>query len=92
MASDFISIIRDNKDATHAQQVLAAIDTVRNARAQLFKLSSIGKRMSEGEGFALYETKMGVPEGHGKLVFGILENVNTLLADSQVSELIDRIG
>lgn len=92
MAADFISIIRDSKDATHAQQLLSAVETVRSAKAQIEKLSTLATRMFGGEDFALFETKMGIPSGQGKTVFTIIGQVNELFSQESVLELINRIG
>lgn len=101
MAADFISINRGVATATHFNEILSAINSVRNAKTQLEKVQALGFRMFDpkpdnGDDFALFEEKFGIPAGQGKLVFDLVNgSVMALNGEAQSGnaiELINRIG
>jgi hypothetical protein len=99
MAADFIKIVRNNSNATHAQRMLNAVAQVRSALTVLEEIQGLGYRMFDAGppvDFEVFEQTFGVPEGAGQTVFDLVNG--TVLAlkgeaqNANATELITRVG
>ena len=96
MAGNFIKLVRNVDTATHVQDLLTTVRTLRTAYEHLAKVKETMNRMHDGEDFSALEENYGVPTGQGQAVFdlvnGALGSMNGTFQVDDAKELIERVG
>lgn len=98
MPLNYIQITKNDSAAYLAQELLGAVNAVRNAAEKLAKVESIATQMVDvpGANYTEFETRFGVPTGKGATVFDFIKNAQkalkgTLQSDDAI-KLIERVG
>jgi hypothetical protein len=97
MAADFISVVRNNTDATHAQKLINTVAVTRNAVELLTECQQLGYRMFNAPSdFAVFEEIFGIPTGQGQTVFNLINGtvlaLNGSAQNANAIEFINRVG
>jgi hypothetical protein len=96
MAGDFIKLTRNDDTATHVQDLLALVRSMRAAYDQASKVKETMSHMHDGQDFSALETNYGVPTGQGQAVFdlvnGALGSMTGTFQVDDAKELTERVG